>query len=178
MNVGNSFCPQITQIYADFGRAWWKCIHLRHLRNPRTIIASLLIQSAFCCTYALSAPPNVKHLFPAGAQRGATAEVTAAGSFSTWPAKVWTSQAGLGAACGEEKGKLNITVAADTRPGLYFIRLYDDEGASRPLPFVVGNLPEVVEKSSNDSPDKAETLSSSVVTVNGRLRANGARAGA
>jgi hypothetical protein len=55
------------------------------------------------------------------------------------------------------------------RAGLHFIRLYDGEGATRPLPFVVGNLLEVVEKSSNDSPDKAEALPSSMVTVNGRL---------
>jgi hypothetical protein len=95
--------------------------------------------------------------------------VTAAGSFSTWPAKVWASHDGLQVTCGDEKGKLNVTVAADTRPGAYFIRLYDDEGAARPLPFVIGNLPEVVEKSPNDSPGKAETLPSPMVTVNGRL---------
>ena len=169
MNVGNSFCPQMAQMYVYFGRPRWKCIYLRHLRNLRTIIGTLLVQSAICCTGALGAPPNAKHLFPTGAQRGAATEVTAAGSFSTWPARIWTSDVGLQVTCSDEKGKLNITVAADTRPGLYFIRLYDDEGASRPLPFVVGNLPEDVEKSSNDSPDKAETLPSSVVTVNGRL---------
>jgi hypothetical protein len=141
----------------------------RKLRTLRTIIGILLVQCVVCCACALGASPDVKHLFPQGAQRGAVAEVTAAGSFSIWPAKVWASHGGLQVTCGDEKGKLKITVAADTPPGIYFIRLYDDEGAARPLPFVIGNLPEVVEKSPNDSPSKAETLPSSAVTVNGRL---------
>jgi hypothetical protein len=128
-----------------------------------------LVLNVICCTSALAAPPTVKHLFPTGAQRGVPAEVTATGDFSNWPLKTWTSHSGLQVACGEDKGKLSVTVDLNARAGVHFIRLYDDEGASKPIPFVIGNLPEVVEKSSNDSPDKAEALPSSIVTINGRL---------
>jgi hypothetical protein len=158
----------MSQMYADSGRVS-QCLYLRHLRNLRTIIGILLVQGVICCTGALGAPPNVKQIFPSGGQRAVATEIKASGDISSWPLKTWTSHPGLQVTCGDEKGKLAVTVAADTRPGVYFIRLYDDEGAARPLPFVVGNLPEVVEKSSNDSPGKAETLPSSLVTVNGRL---------
>jgi hypothetical protein len=127
------------------------------------------VLSVACCSAVLAAPPTVKHLLPSGAQRGATTQVTASGDFSSWPVQVWTSSPGLSIECDEEKGKLDVTVRPDARAGAYHFRLYDGNGATRPLPFVVGNLPEFVEKSSNDSPDKAEVLPSSMITVNGRL---------
>jgi hypothetical protein len=153
-------------MFAVFGNVFSKWIHLRNLRS---IVAILLGQVVVCCTYALAAPPTVKHLLPSGAQRGIVTQITASGNFSSWPVQIWTSDSGLSAECSDENGKLNVTARADVRVGLHFIRLFDGEGASRPLPFILGNLTEVVEKSSNDSPDKAEKLPSSIVTVNGRL---------
>jgi hypothetical protein len=128
-----------------------------------------IVLSVACCSALLAAPPTVKHLLPSGAQRGISTQITANGDFSNWPVQVWSSESALSVECSDEKGKLNVTARSDVRAGLHFIRLYDGEGASRALPFVVGNLPEVVEKSSNDSPGKAEVLPSSIVTVNGRL---------
>ena len=115
-----------------------------------------------------AAAPNIKHLFPPGAQRGSKVEIKATGDFSTWPIKTWTSDPGLSVECKDDKGKLQVTVSADTKPGVYLVRAYNDEGASRPVPFIVGNLAEVIEKSENDSPHQGESLPA-VVTVNGRL---------
>jgi hypothetical protein len=112
--------------------------------------------------------PGVTHLFPAGGQRGTTVEVTAAGSFDTWPVGVWASRPGVTAVAGKEKGKLAVTVAADAVPGVVWLRLHDATGASGPRPFVVGTLPEVTESEPNDEPGKGQAVSRSAV-VNGRL---------
>ncbi len=159
----------MTQILTDIGSQHSNHFYLRHLRNLRTALAVAFALGMICCTAVVGAPPTIKHLFPPGAQRGATVEVTAAGNFSTWPPKAWTSDSGLQIAFGEEKGKLTVTAATDINPGVHFIRLYDDEGATKPTTLIVGNLPEIVEQSSNDSPDKAQSLPSSIVTINGRL---------
>jgi len=121
------------------------------------------------CSVAFGAAPVVKRLFPAGAQRGGTIEVTASGEFARWPVETWSSHAGVKVTCGEDKGKLSVTVDRNSPPRVCLIRLYDAEGASRPLPFLIGNLPETVEKTSNDSPQQAERLPESTITVNGRL---------
>lgn len=117
---------------------------------------------------AVAAPPKLNYLFPAGGQRGQTIAVTAAGEFSNWPAQVWTDRAGLTATPEKDKGKLAINVAADATPGVYWLRLYDREGASALRPFVVGTLPEIAEAETNDLPTKPQHVEPGSV-VNGKL---------
>jgi hypothetical protein len=117
---------------------------------------------------APAAPPAVTYLFPAGVQRGQTVEVTAAGSFERWPVQAWCDGQGIEIRAAGDKGKLSISAAADVVPGVYWLRLHDEQGASTPRPFVVGNLPEVLEREPNDDPKKPQLLESSAV-VNGRL---------
>jgi Bacterial pre-peptidase C-terminal domain len=114
-------------------------------------------------------PPTLEHLFPAGASRGATVEVLATGKFDRWPVRAWTSTLGVEIKAGIEKGKLTIAVADDAPQGVHWIRLFDDEGATIPRPFVVGRLPEAVEVEPNDEPAAAQRVDPSGVTVNGRL---------
>jgi hypothetical protein len=121
-----------------------------------------------CCGAASAAPPNLTYLYPAGAQRGTTAEVTAAGTFDTWPVKVWASGKGVTVEPGKDKGKFTITVAADAVPAVYWLRAYNDDGASSLRPFIVGTLPEVIEKEPNDEFGKAQVIDKNAV-VNGRL---------
>src|SRR5690606_27885473 len=73
----------------------------------------------------------------------------------------------------EESGQFRVTAAADAAPGLYWIRLYDAEGASPPQPFYVGTLPEVNETEPNDDPQSAQVLDTSSVCVNGQLARGG-----
>lgn len=122
---------------------------------------------------ASAAPPTVTYLFPAGGQRGQTVAATAAGSFAAWPPKCWTNRPGITVSPAEEKGKLSIAIAPDAAPGVYWLRLYDAEGASAPQPFLVGTLAEVNEQEPNDAPQKPQTLSSAAVTVNGQLQKQG-----
>jgi hypothetical protein len=122
---------------------------------------------------ARSAPPSATYLFPAGAQRGTTVEVTAGGVFERWPVHVRASSTGITAKPGKEKGKLTVTVAADVEPGTHWVWLYDEQGASVPQPFQVGTLPEVREHEPNDDARAAQKLPFAAVTVNGRLEKPG-----
>ncbi|HJZ54800.1 MAG TPA: PPC domain-containing protein [Gemmataceae bacterium] len=119
-----------------------------------------------------AALPNITYLYPAGAQRGTSVEVTAAGNFDKWPVKVWASDKGVTVEPGKDKGKLSVTVAADAVPGVYWLRAFNDDGASGMRPFVVGMLPELAEKEPNDDPKTAQKFDGSAV-VNGRLEKPG-----
>jgi hypothetical protein len=116
-----------------------------------------------------AAPPKVDYLFPAGAQRGSSVSVTASGAFERWPVKAWTDAKGIDIKPGKLNGKLTITVAKDAEPGVCWIRLYDDQGASALRPFIVGMLPDVLETEPNDDPKLPQILQTSSVVVNGRL---------
>src|SRR3954452_12015014 len=88
-----------------------------------------------------AAPPVATYLFPAGAQIGSTVTITVGGTFERWPVQVWVSGEGIEAKAGKEKGKLTLSVRPDAIPGAYWLRFYDEQGASVPRPFVVGTLP-------------------------------------
>ncbi len=120
-----------------------------------------------------AAPPALTYLFPAGAQRGTTVEVSAGGTFERWPVQVWVDGKGLEVKPSNIRGKLTITAAADAVPGPYWLRLFDATGASELRPFLVGTLPEVLEREPNDDFKKPQTLNSGSVTVNGRLEKPG-----
>lgn len=135
--------------------------------------AFLCLFVANCLGSSLTAaPPTVTHFYPPGGQRGTTVEVTAGGNFDRWPVQVWTDDKSISATAGKEKGKLSVVIAADAVPGVHWLRLHDERGASSLRPFVVGTLPEVLEKEPNDESGKAQPIASSAV-VNGRLEKNG-----
>lgn len=120
-----------------------------------------------------AAPPTVTYLYPAGACRGTSVEVTAGGTFERWPVQVWVSGQGVEAKAAKDKGKLSVRVSADAAPGTYYIRLYDEQGASSLRPFQVGLLPDVIEKEPNDDPKKPQLIDRAAVVVNGRLEKPG-----
>jgi hypothetical protein len=133
----------------------------------------LLLLLGLLATSAQAAPPTLTYLFPAGAQRGKTVEVTAGGVFPSWPVQAWVEGKGVGVKAARDKGRLTVTVADDAAPGTYWIRLFNAEGASAPRPFVVGTLPEVLEQEPNDDAKKPQVLASSNLVVNGRLEKPG-----
>lgn len=120
-------------------------------------------------TTASARPPTLERLFPSGGQQGTTVEVTATGTFDHWPVQGWSEDPGIEVTAGKEKGALVVRIAADVKPGAHWIRLADDEGASSLQPFLVGTLPEVVEKESDDP----IVLPEARVTINGRLERRG-----
>jgi hypothetical protein len=133
--------------------------------RPSTALLILLTGTSA----VLAKPPILDHLFPAGARRGTSAEVTATGRFDQWPVRGWASVPGIEVDAGGEKGKVTIKVAVDALPGVAWLRLADDEGATAPRPFIVGTLPEALDVEPNDDPRSPQRLVSSAVTVNGLL---------
>ena len=120
-----------------------------------------------------AAGPSVTYLFPAGAQRGTTIEVTAGGAFERWPIHVRSSNSGITAKTGKDKGKLIVTVAADVRLGRHWLWLYDQQGASVAQPFLVGTLPEIREQEPNNDAKAPQKIPFAAVTINGRLEKPG-----
>jgi hypothetical protein len=132
-----------------------------------------LLITTFCVASPLAAaPPTLTLLHPAGAQQGKTAEVTATGTFDPWPLSGWVSAKGIEVKPAKEKGKFSVTVAADVPAGVYWLRLFNAEGASELRPFIVGTLPEVLEAEPNDDPKKPQSLAGNCV-VNGKLNPAG-----
>ncbi len=130
--------------------------------KPACLVIAFLVVPA---THA--APPAVTSLFPAGGQVGTTVKVAATGTFEKWPVEAWGTP-GVTAKAAKEKGNLAVTVAADTKPGVAWLRLFDDTGASALRPFVVGVLPEIAETEPNDDATKPQVVERSCV-VNGKL---------
>lgn len=140
---------------------------------PRHVALAAIVLFAALGANIAAAPPSVSYLFPAGAQRGTTVEITAAGTFERWPVRPKSSGHGVSVVASKEKGKLRVTVAADAEVGRHWLWVYDAHGAAVPQPFLVGTLPEVVEHEPNDDPKSAQRLPFAAVTVNGRLEKPG-----
>ena len=147
----------------------WICSGCHGL--PVLRLTMLVVLSLFT-TSAQAAPPTTTGLMPAGGQRGTSVEVTAIGTFDTWPVQVWTNSPHLFVQPGKDKGKLTIKIAPETLPGTYWLRCYDAQGAGQLRPFIVGILPEVSEIEPNDDARKAQLIAQPAV-VNGKLNKNG-----
>jgi hypothetical protein len=130
---------------------------------------SCLALAQICAFSAAAAPPKLNSLFPAGAERGTTVSVNAAGTFGQWPVQAWVDRPGLEITATAEKNTLSVTVAPDAAPGIYWLRLYDKEGATSPRPFIVGTMTEVTENEPNDDRLKPQSIASQPIVVNGRL---------
>lgn len=137
--------------------------------TTRTALLALLALLPACP--ALAAPPTLTHLYPAGGKQGTTVTVTLGGTFDRWPISAWVSGKGVEAKAGKQKGQLTLTIAADATPGPRWLRVYDGQGASPARRFVVGVLPEVLEKEPKDA-SKPQAIAGDAV-VNGRLEKAG-----
>ncbi len=131
-------------------------------------VVLVCIQGHACATWG--AAPTLKFVFPAGAARGSEVVTTCSGEFS-WPVKVWAP--GVTVAVLEESGKLQVTVPADLPVDRVWIRLFDDEGSSAAVPFLIGSLPEIQEEEPNNSRGDAQAIQHPSVTINGVLHKNG-----
>jgi len=114
-----------------------------------------------------SAPPTLTNVFPAGGQRGTKVVATCAGSF-TWPVKVWSP--GIDVTPSTESGKLEISIPADLAADRVWIRLYNSEGASASVPFLIGALKELNEVEPNNKPRDAQVVTDAGMIVNGALK--------
>ena len=133
-----------------------------------TIVALILLTPSTL----FAAAPTLAQLFPPGGQRGQTVTVTASGSFSPWPVQAWCDSKDIKIVAAKDSGKLTVSIGADVVPGIYWIRLFNKDGASELRPFFVSNLPEVIELERNDDFKKPQMLPGSAV-VSGKLDKSG-----
>lgn len=141
----------------------------------RLLVGALLsiILTAAPVSLVQAKPPTLTGLFPAGAARGQSLSVAISGTFDNWPVEVRVEGEGLSVKPGDEKGTLQIEVAADAQPGVRWIGVHDKEGATSLRSFIVGSLPEIVEVEPNDDPRQPQKLDAARVVVNGRLSKTG-----
>ena len=140
------------------------------------VVSTSLVFSLF--TQVIAAPPSVGYLNPAGGQVGQKIDVTVDKTLGTAPVSVWTSAPDLTVVIPEKpvKGKekqFSIQIDAKARPGLYWLRFHNAEGASGIRPFLVGTLPEQPETEPNNDLAHAQKYKQPSVTINGVLSKSG-----
>jgi hypothetical protein len=138
------------------------------LRCSRAVIVIAWL-AAWAATAPAQTTPQLRYVFPPGAQCGTTVEVQVGGEYLPGPGRLSSADDRIVVATGADEEHRRLTVAADAEPGSYELRLSTVQGASGPLPFVVGELPEIVHRGGS----QPLTIDALPVTVNGRLAADG-----
>ena len=145
----------------------------------RKSVFPVLALSLLLSTPAWSAPPQIDGIMPYGVQRGVTSEVSINGSNLAGNPRLVApfgfrldqgakSQAKVDPA----NWKLKLIVAADAAVGAYPIRVQTDDGISNPFLFVVGQLPQIVEKEDNSTFETAQLIPEPPLVVEGQVAGN------
>ena len=137
----------------------------------RVWLAAFLLPASF--HFSRAEAPVLEDFHPAGAARGSTNTVTLKGKFEPWPPKLWMQGSGVEWSFETNKGKVEITVTPDAESGPRLLRIFNDEGASEPRFFVVGEGAEIGEAEPNDHFLKPQKIEPMPVCVNGRLEKRG-----
>lgn len=147
---------------------------MKSKRTRRAFASALLFGSTVFSTGSLFAEkPAVTGLFPAGGQIGQTLEVEPVGKLGSQPIKVWTDREELSAEVTQDGKKLQVNIAPEAAPGVYWLRVWNAEGASTLRPFLVGRLPEVEEKETNETLSDAQAIEATGTVINGKLPKSG-----
>ncbi len=146
--------------------------------NVSTLVALAVLSTLHCGT-KLTSPltaadgPKVQRSLPVGGMIAKTHEVVLTGTFPTWPVKTWTDSTDLTIQPLEASGKLSIAVSADAKPGVRYFRVYDVNGASGLLPFIIDQCEDALEAEPNDHFNKAQAIEKLPISVHGCLEKNG-----
>jgi hypothetical protein len=143
------------------------------MRSARAVrlFGAVLVGALVCrieC-HAQLPSPRLDTAFPLGARAGTEVEVTLTGSDLTDPSGLFFDADGL-TATKIDALKFRVAVAANCARGLHEMRLAGRYGLSTPLPFVVGDVPELLDAGSNHTRETATALSIPQV-VHGRSEA-------
>jgi len=118
-------------------------------------------------------PPNIERLVPPGGQMGTRAEVTLVGKPGDGQLQIWSATEQLQFKLAEKFDKATVEIPADAKPGIHYLRFYNQHGATDLRPFFVGTFPELSETEPNNQPSEASTVESFPATVNGILEKTG-----
>ncbi|VTS05790.1 COG1470 family protein [Tuwongella immobilis] len=119
-----------------------------------------------------AAVPPAHTLLPAGGQVGTTVSVDVVGIVDLTGMQFACSVPEIRGVMSPDKKRLLVTIPKDAPLGLAWIRLFNAEGSSPPLAFIVGHLPEIQETEPNDRYSKPQVVTLPGV-VNGRLEKGG-----
>lgn len=122
---------------------------------------------------ATAASPEIDAIYPAGGMAGETVELSLIGKPGTAPLQVWCNQPGISATVGDSKNTLALSIDADVPTGRCWLRIFNAEGASRLIPFVVGTLPDMMENEPNNEVDDANQTPSQRCIIHGTLGRTG-----
>src|SRR5262249_23945711 len=100
-------------------------------------LVALWCLARFSSFSAGAAAPTLDHLFPVAVHIGTTIALTCVGKFELWPPKVWVDVPGMVFTPETNKGAFTVQVAPYTPTGPHLIRLFNEQGASRPRFFIV-----------------------------------------
>ena len=127
-------------------------------------------------------PPAVTGLFPRGVRAGEKMSSQLAGKPGTWPLVIdverpaGTPTEWLRVECGDKSGEVHLEARDAARPGRYWLRFRNDEGATSLLPVFVGRVDEIVEAATADKKPlvprghlAVQRIERLPVTVSGRL---------
>ena len=147
-----------------------RCIH--HVRSTGLAVAyvALSLAAFFKPGGLYAASPELKYLTPPGGQRGSTVRVTCIGDFS-WPVSILAP--GVEVSPCDESGKMELSIPDNLAADRVWIRLYNAQGISTAVPFLIGTLHEISEEEPNNSPGNAQAVSDESVTINGILQKRG-----
>lgn len=137
--------------------------------RPSVLAAPAVWLLSTCCLLQ-AAPPDVKWVFPPGGQIGQKVAAKVSGKINQPGTQVWCNSPSVVVEIPEKDNDLTISTSADARPGLYWLRFFNVEGATAQMPFVLGRLPEVVEVEPNNEVAKAQAIDQSSV-INAKLGA-------
>ena len=136
----------------------------------RAVVGLVILVAAE--TIVFGAKPELEHVYPTAVARGQTNAVNLNGKFEPWPPKAWASAAGLEFSFSTNKNTMEVRAAGDAKVGPCLLRIYNEEGASDPVIFVVSEKPQVADAEPNNHFAKAQALANFPATINGRLDKN------
>ncbi len=111
----------------------WANLRVRGWAVALLILAA--VHLGFCAPAA--AQLNVDRLFPPSVTRGQESTVTAEGKFPNWPVQVWCDRDDISCRIDKESGRVTITLPSDALPGIAWLRFFDDDSASAPVPLLI-----------------------------------------
>lgn len=147
------------------------------MRSRQIVTAKIVVRAVVAvvacavgwATASAQSTPQIRYLFPPGAQRGTTVDVEMGSEYLPGPGQLSSAGDAVSIAPGTDEDHRRLTIAASAEPGPIDLRLSTVQGASTPFPFVVGELPELVHL---DAP-QPQPIEALPVTINGRLEADG-----
>ena len=117
--------------------------------------------------------PEITRFTPASTKVGGTELISCVGSFKSWPVSIWSSSQDVQWKCNEKAGEFEVTVQANAKPAITWVRFYNEAGATPPKPFLISNKKPFRESEPNDRITQVKESVAPDTEVFGVLEKNG-----